>query len=209
MDLLALLILAIAISLDSFSVGATYGLRNVYIPPKSIIIISLCTFGMLLVAMTIGQGFEYFISQQMSKKIGGFILIGIGLWVLIQFFRKTDNNPKTTSNTIIKLEIKSLGIIIKILKKPMEADIDRSGTISGIEAFLLGFALSLDAFGAGLGAALIDLSPIIFAILVTSCSSLFLITGIKFGQIFQNVEWIHKLAFLPGIVLIFLGIFKI
>ncbi|MDI5788515.1 hypothetical protein PO124_09275 [Bacillus licheniformis] len=49
--------------------------------------------------------------------------------------------------------MKSLGIVIHILRKPTSADIDKSGIITGIEAFLLGFALSIDAFGAGIGAA--------------------------------------------------------
>ena len=42
----------------------------------------------------------------------------------------------------------------------MSADIDKSGVINGIEAVLLGFALSIDAFGAGIGAAILGFSPI-------------------------------------------------
>ena len=52
-------------------------------------------------------------------------------------------------------EIRSLGVVIHILKKPTRADFDRSGIITGLEALFLGVALSLDAFGAGIGAAML------------------------------------------------------
>ena len=49
---------------------------------------------------------------------------------------------------IFNFEIKSLGVVINILQKPTEVDFDNSGTINGVEALVLGIALSLDAFGA-------------------------------------------------------------
>src|SRR5690606_3705432 len=109
---------------------------------------------------------------------------------------------------LVKVEIKSLGLVINILKKPMVADLDKSGTITGFEAFLLGFALSLDAFGAGIGAALLGFSPWVMAMLVAIMSSLFVYTGIKSGSVFSKKSWVQKFSFLPGILLILIGIWK-
>ncbi|HWL23228.1 MAG TPA: sporulation membrane protein YtaF [Ureibacillus sp.] len=211
-DLVTLLLLGLAVSLDSFTVGLTYGMRKITIPFKSMLIIFLCTFLLLLLAMGFGSFLELFISYEAGETLGGIILIGIGIWVLFQFF--TSQLQQTSYEIqkdikIIEFEIKSLSIVIKILKKPLEADFDKSGNISGKEAFFLGLALSLDSFGAGVGAALIDLPPILFSVVISIASALFIIAGINIGKLFRNVRWMRNLTFLPGIVLILIGIIKI
>ncbi|BDH61772.1 sporulation membrane protein YtaF [Lysinibacillus sp. PLM2] len=209
-DLLSLLLLGIAVSLDSFTVGLTYGMRKVTIPFKSFFIIFTCTFLVLLAAMGIGSIIELFISYEAAETVGGIILIAIGIWVIYQFITSQDTSEKGKGTIkIIDLEIKRLGLIIKILKKPTEADFDRSGRIGTLEALFLGLALSLDSFGAGIGAALIDLPPILFSIVVTVSSVIFVIAGINIGLIFKNMTWVKKLTFLPGLALILIGIFKI
>ncbi|UII55143.1 sporulation membrane protein YtaF [Cytobacillus spongiae] len=206
---LSLLLLALAVSLDSFSVGLTYGLRKMKIPFKSIAVIACCSALTLMVAMLIGNFIEKFISTELAESLGGVILILIGAWVLYQFFRPEKTKEILPHEKIIvNFEIKSLGIVINILKKPMSADFDQSGTITGIEAVMLGLALSLDAFGAGIGAAMLGLSPIYLAFTVALMSSLFVFIGIKVGAIFSKNSWIQKISFLPGILLIFIGVWK-
>ncbi len=73
---------------------------------------------------------------------------------------------------------------------------------------MLGFALSLDAFGAGIGAAMLGFSPIYLAIAVAVMSSLFVLLGIKSGTYFHRFEWVQKFTFIPGILLIIIGIWK-
>jgi putative sporulation protein YtaF len=210
-QLLSLLMLAFAVSLDSYGVGFTYGVRKMRLPFKSMIIIACCSAVTLLIAMGIGGIILQFLSPIVAEKIGGLILIGIGAWVLYQVFRpeKANDKPNSQQETIINFEIRSLGIVIKILRKPTAADIDKSGTITGIEAVLLGVALSLDAFAAGIGAVLIGYSPYIMAISVACMSSLFVSFGMKCGYWFSNYRWVEKLSFLPGLLLIILGIWKI
>lgn len=207
-DLLSLLLLGVAVSLDSFTVGLTYGMRKVTIPFKSLIIISSCTFLVLLLAMGIGTIIEQFISYEAAERLGGIILIGLGIWVLYQFFTSQTKTEDPSDYKVIKFEIKSFSIIIKILKKPMEADFNRSGNINSLEALFLGLALSLDSFVAGVGAALIDLPPILFSIVITISCTIFVIAGINIGKILTNVKWVKNLTLLPGIVLILIGIFK-
>ena len=205
-DIVALVLLAFAVSLDSFTVGFTYGMRKVKIPPRSFFIILLCTFLILMLAMGIGSIIELFISYEAAEKLGGAILIGIGMWVIYQFF--TSQNQSSEMEKVIELKIRPFSIIIKILKKPMEADFDKSGSISSIEALFLGIALSLDAFGAGIGAALIDLPPILFPFVITISSMCFVLVGIYMGKIMNNSRWMRSLSFLPGLALIALGLFK-
>ncbi|WP_335872249.1 sporulation membrane protein YtaF [Bacillus sp. 2205SS5-2] len=202
----SLLLLAFAVSLDSFSTGLTYGLRKMGMPLKSILIISFCSAGSLLAAMSLGQMLQDVLSIEWAGRIGGFILILLGIWVIYQFFqpeKKVDQD-----DTILNVEIKSLGVVIQILRRPLSADIDRSGTITGIEALLLGVALSLDAFGAGIGAALLGFSPFFLAICVVFMSVTFLSSGLKLGKLFSHLQWIQRMSFLPGLILIFIGLLR-
>ncbi|MGG1677663.1 sporulation membrane protein YtaF [Neobacillus sp. NRS-1170] len=209
-QLFSLLILAFALSLDSFSVGFTYGLRKMVMPLKSIIIIATCSAVSLLIAISIGHGLERVLSPRITASLGGFILIALGAGVLYQFFRpEKEKEILKHEKTIVNFEIRSLGIAINILKKPMSADFDQSGTITGIEALMLGLALSLDSFGAGIGAAMLGFSPLILSFTVAIMSSLFVLLGIKSGTFFHKFEWIQKFTFIPGILLIIIGIWKL
>jgi putative sporulation protein YtaF len=204
----ALMMLAFALSLDSCSVGMTYGLRKVRISLKSIIVISICSAAVMFVSMGIGQFVQTIFSAEVAKRIGGLVLIGIGAWVLYQFFAEDKKEEKLDEKTLWNLEIQSLGIVIQILRKPIVADFDNSGTISGIEAVMLGLALSLDSFGAGIGASLLGYPPLIMAALVAIMSFVFLSLGLKMGQWFSTLQWMQKLTFLPGVLLIIMGIWK-
>ncbi|TYR82806.1 sporulation membrane protein YtaF [Priestia megaterium] len=207
---LSLLLLAFAVSLDSFSVGLTYGLRKVKIPLKSIFIISCCSAFSLMLSMLFGKILTHLLSPLIVDKIGGGIFVLLGMWILYQFFRPSETPPPNLEEKIIfKIEIKSIGLVINILRKPTVADFDNSGSITGIEAFVLGIALSLDAFGAGIGAALLGYSPLLLAGIVAVMSSFFLYMGIQFGKLFSKLSWIKMFSFIPGVLLIVLGIFRL
>ena len=207
-ETISLLLLAFAVSLDSFSTGLTYGLRKVKIPTKSISIISICSASSLLLAMLLGQTIGSIITPDWAGRIGGIILVVIGAAVLYQFFRPEKEAVVPQEKTLINFEIKSIGLVIQILRRPLTADFDKSGTITGIEAFMLGIALSLDAFGAGIGAALLHFSPVLLTFAIFVMSFLFLFSGLKMGEFFSHLRWIHRVSFLPGVLLILIGILR-
>jgi putative sporulation protein YtaF len=208
--LFSILTLTIAVSLDSFGVGLTYGIRKLKIPLKSLIIISSCSALLLYFAMKFGELLFNLIPIQYGEKIGGYILIGIGMLALYQVFKpEKKESPIANETMVIRFEIKSLGIVIQILKRPMVADFDKSGIITGIEAIMLGIALSLDAIGAGIGAALLGFPAILTALSVAVMSSTFLVIGLLLGNRFSKSDILKKLTYFPGMLLIILGIFKI
>jgi putative Mn2+ efflux pump MntP len=110
---------------------------------------------------------------------------------------------------MLRIEIKRLGLVIQILKTPSVADWDHSGNISMSEATLLGIALSLDAFGAGIGAALIGFAPLATAATIAAASGSFIGAGLTVGYRFANLSWIRRLSILPGCILILMGIIKL
>ncbi|WP_165997055.1 sporulation membrane protein YtaF [Bacillus sp. Cs-700] len=205
----SLFFLAFAVSVDGFGVGLTYGLRRMKIPFKSILIISICSAISMLIAMGFGSLLQLWISDIVAQRIGGGILIALGGWVLYQMIRNNKEVEKTVSERILlHYEIRSIGVVISILRKPTTADFDDSGTITGIEAIMLGAALSLDAFGAGIGASMVGFPPIETSLLIACMSSLFLLLGLKFGNLTSNLKWMDKLSLLPGCLLIILGFLR-
>lgn len=231
----ALLLLAFAVSLDGFGVGVTYGLRQIRIPILSILIIACCSGIIILLSMLFGQWMGEYISPHLAEVVGALILIGIGLFSLINFMRgrgqeqvegaqaaedgrKAPNSGQMPTAeqgalaagvTVLRLELRKLGLVIEILRSPQAADVDRSGIISSSEAVLLGCALSFDAFGAGLGAALLGYPPLATALLIAIASGLFLYCGIRVGFRFSYSHRVRALSFLPGVVLIIMGCFKL
>ncbi|WP_100405079.1 sporulation membrane protein YtaF [Bacillus solitudinis] len=210
LEILSLLALALAVSLDSFGVGLTYGLRKMILPLKSLIFIAGCSAASIIIAMAFGRVIQSLLSVRVAESLGGVILILIGAWALYQVCRPAKNSQKTKEDKVIlSFEIKMFGVVIRILRKPMVADLDDSGTITGREAFLLGIALSLDAFGAGIGAVLIGYSPTWLAFCVALMSALFVTLGMKSGYRFSDSKVIKKFSFIPGLLLILLGVMSL
>jgi putative sporulation protein YtaF len=206
---LQLLFLAFAVSLDGFSVGLTFGIRKMRIPFKSIAVIACCSALSLGIAMMIGEFIGQFISAAAAEKTGGIILIFLGCWVLYQYFKPEKQlDDQFAEKMIFNYEIKSLGVVINILQKPLTADFDKSGTINGVEALVLGFALSLDAFGAGIGSAMLGISPLVLSVCIAVMSSLFIFVGLQSGKIFSSSKIVQRFSFLPGVILMFIGIMK-
>ncbi|WP_026693687.1 sporulation membrane protein YtaF [Peribacillus kribbensis] len=207
---LALLWLAFAVSLDSFNVGFTYGLRKIKIPFLSIAIIAGCSAISLYAAMLFGNVFGRIFSPAAAGKLGGAILVCLGIWVVYQAVKKENSlEGHAEEKMLIKFEIKSIGLMIQVLKKPLSADFDRSGSITGVEALILGFALSLDAFGAGIGASILGYSPHILALAVIVMSSCLIWLGSRLGKVLSVKRWVHQLKVMPGIILAIIGICKL
>ncbi|WP_249902197.1 manganese efflux pump [Paenibacillus sp. PK3_47] len=110
---------------------------------------------------------------------------------------------------VFSLELRHLGVVIQILRTPSSADMDASGSISSMEAMLLGIALSLDAFGAGLGAALLGFSPVSTSLMIALFSGTFLLLGMKTGLKLSGNYWMKHAGLLPALLLIAMGIMKL
>ncbi|WP_165350852.1 sporulation membrane protein YtaF [Ectobacillus funiculus] len=220
LSLLVLIIfLGFVLSIDSFGVGFTYGVRKILIPTRSLFTIMIITGAVLFISMSIGHGISRFISPHFAQMLGGLLLIVLGFWTLYNFYKTNNEDINETIAASLSqitrkqpakktIQLKNLRIIIEILETPMKADVDQSGWISIREAAMLGTALSLDAFGAGIGAAFlgypISLTPIIIAIM----SGTFVYLGVLAGAKFANLKWVHQLRFLPSCLLIIIGIYK-
>ncbi|KGE16311.1 sporulation membrane protein YtaF [Paenibacillus wynnii] len=219
--LFSLLLLAFALSLDGFGVGITYGLRKMKIPLLSILIISLCSGVVICVSMQVGVLLARVVSPNAASVIGAVILVLMGCWSLVQMLMQKEEDQgvirtkpldlieKIDKPEVFSLELRHLGIVIQILRTPSSADMDDSGSISSVEAMILGIALSLDAFGAGLGAALLGFQPVWTSLVIAMFSGIFLVMGMKTGFRFSGSYWMKRAAVLPALMLILMGIMKL
>jgi putative sporulation protein YtaF len=128
MELIPVLILALAISLDGFVAGITYGLKGIKIRPLAILIISIASGIMILLSMLCGTWLTNLFSPMWATKIGGLLLVLIGCWLLYQsvqeILAESSKQQNDLPRELFSFKIASLGLIINILQEPEQADLD-------------------------------------------------------------------------------------
>lgn len=216
----SLLTIAIAVSLDSFGVGVSYGVRRIQVPLTSLAIITACTSLTLVLAVFSGEAIAAALSPELTQNLGGVLLVGIGVVAVLTQFKSQVADPAQSRSSEYRIHRnadKSHGvargdlfkILPAILNRPDTADFDRSKSISANEAFFLGLAVSLDSFVAGVGIRLMGYSPwvIIFALAATSSS--FIYAGIRTGILIAGRQWFKQMPYFPGTLLIVIGLSQV
>lgn len=213
MELLSYILFALALNLDSFGAGMAYGARQIRVPLLSLLIISLVSVAAIVISMLCGQIFLSFIPTGLAHRLGGILLMIIGLWVLYQTRRSgqaaaIDSQEKNSDHKMIKIHIRPLGLIIQIMREPARADLDSSGAISSGEALVLGVALAMDALGAGFAVSMLGLSIVLTSLVVGLGHFFLTYLGLQAGRSLTNCGIGRCLTILPGFILITLGMFK-
>lgn len=215
-------ILAMAISIDGFAVGVTYGIRKIKIGFLPLLLVGSISAMSIYLTNILGSTLADKIGLDLAKKLGSLILVGIGIWVVYSAYINCNSSKEDYNNDrekeshrhedilagkklLLSFKIKSMGLIINILKEPVTADFDKSGTINYAEAFFLGFALALDALGAGLGAGLTGYTGLWIPIIIGTITVLFVGGGVLLGHKVGNFLPEH-FEVIPGFIIICLGI---
>ena len=198
-----LLLLVIAVSLDGLGVGVSYGVKKTRIPLTAIIIIMLCSGFTVLIAMTVGDTLKLLLPPALSERIGGVILIGLGIFTFLNIIKSKETSLVETEKQNVLTDMK------KVLRSPLHADLDNSGNISKPEAAMLGIALALDAFGAGIAASFLHYSATLTAVLVALMSGAFLFAGMKLGLFLSKYKMVNFFSYFPPLLLIGLGLLNI
>jgi putative sporulation protein YtaF len=185
----SIVLLSVTLSIDALFAGFSYGLSGTRIPWLSKFII--CAFSVIYaaVALLLGSALAGFLPPLAGKVIGAAVLAALGLSMILKSRLKPKGKlaPDTDGGaprTLCKIIIKSFGITIEILKNnPAAGDIDNSGIIDIKEALILGFALSVDSLGAGIGSALSGLCSLYIPPVVGLCQLAFLSAGLFAGAV--------------------------
>ena len=211
MEILAIILFSLAVSADGFGVGLAYGMRNIRISLTPLLVICITSTAAIAVSMYFGFLVASLFTPEIASMLGGFILIAVGAWILFgawSRWRKIKNPyiKEKKDPYLMRFRIPGFGIVIQILKEPEEADFDKSGNINYKEAMFLGFALAMDAFGAGFGAAVAGYHVLLVPIFVGVFKFILTSAGLWLGQrsFMSSLGVVGSL--LPGIILIMLGI---
>jgi len=213
LELLSYIFFALALNLDSFGAGVAYGARQIKVPPLSLVIISLISVTAIVISMLGGQALLKFIPVSLSHRLGGFLLLLIGFWVLMETHRSgkqaggKDGRGKSNGR-VFEIHIRPLGLVVQVLREPTRADLDSSGVISPKEALILGSALAMDALGAGFAVSMLGFSIATTAVVVGLGHFLLTYLGLLAGRTITSRVG-RQLTALPGCILILLGLLKI
>jgi putative sporulation protein YtaF len=114
---------------------------------------------------------------------------------------------KPVLEPIFRFQLSLFGFVIQVLKTPAIADVDGSGGISLRESLLLGSALAMDAFASGIGAAMAGMTLSVIGLVALTQIMMLRLGQQMAGKIPEN--WITKAEYLPGVVLILVGLGKL
>ena len=211
MNLFYILCLGLAVSIDGFVAGIAYGLKNICIPITSIsivcIITILCTTAGMATASLVGA----FINTQLALLFGALLLILIGLFSLVrELLSKDVLSNIITGGTLPGQLTFSIGrLVINIMSNPELADVDHSQGINPLEALFLGLALGVDNMIATFAATLMEPLPF-YTPLIMGIIQILVISAGSYISVYFISERIKKsFPYLPGTILILLGIIRL
>jgi len=217
-----MILLILSISMDSFGIGIAYGLKRIKMPFLSNLLIALLTGACTFFAMKTGICFITLLPLLWANYISSAALIAVGFWTMLQSWAKPVENVNTIKEKTIKtknnenenfkifftLRIKSLGLLVQILKEPSSVDQDCSGTIDLKEACLLGAALSLNNMAGGVAGGMAGLKPELTALFSALTSIVFFLSGNLLGRNYISRWTGEKAAYIAGLMLIIIGIIE-
>lgn len=211
MSLFYVLLLGFAVSMDGFVAGMAYGLKNIKMPFRSVLIVGVVTTIGTALAMFCAYVLGQFINAHIAILTGAALLIILGIWSLFQQYLTKDIPSYEVDGEFTARSLTfSMGqLVISIMAKPETADVDRQGSINSLEAVFLGVAVALDAMVATFGAALMGLLPIYTPVAVGIIHMICIAGGCYSSTRFVSERLKKRFPYLPGAILIVLGLLRL
>ncbi|ESU73600.1 sporulation protein YtaF [Geobacillus thermopakistaniensis] len=205
----SMILLAFSVSMDSLSVGMTYGMGGVRFSFFSLALIASMSGAVVFASMNIGRLLALFLPLQVERGLASVILMALGGWAIYNVYKPKGDGSDSSMECDGTGEANRFSGAVQVLKRPELGDLDRSGTISQKEALLIGIALSMDSFGAGISSSLLHFPPLSFSLLVGVFTLMFIRVGLSLGYMVSKTGIMKKATMLPGVVLIVLGLIKL
>ena len=195
-------LLAAALSVDALGIGITYGLRNIKVPLKSKLVISLVSALIAGAAILIGKYTLALLNANIANDIGVLLLVLMGIWIIAQGFK---------DDKIISESSKPIEITINIIRSPVYCDFDSNRRLCATEAVYMGIALSIDSIGAGIGSSLAGAATPFTPLLIGLFQMIFLWIGEMLGVKLQSASKIKSNIWniISGTLLIIIALFRL
>jgi len=211
MNLFYVLLLGFAVSIDGFVAGIAYGLKNICMPMTSLLIVGITTILCTSAAMATAYILGTFINTHLAILLGALVLIMIGLFSLFQEYLTKDAIDYSTNGGGVSPKLTfSIGrLVVNIMADPEKADVDQSQLINPLEALFLGVALGVDNMVATFAAALMEPLPIYTPLIMGFLQIMVITAGTYTSRRFISDKLKQSFPYLPGIILIILGLVRL
>ena len=186
---LSFFFLLLSLSMDTFLAAVSFGIANIKVPIYSIITLSFINTLFLVVACFLGEYIKLWIPISMIRILSSFPFFILGYLKI-----KTSKSLFQDNN------------LISIYQRPQTADRDYNKKLSFSEMVFLAISLSIDNLTVGIGIT-IEENAYFYLFLLNFLLTLgaFLLGTILFSKFSYNS---NKLSFISGIILIFVGIYR-
>ena len=202
--MLNLILLMIALSIDTFIASFSYGSSNIRIPKYSSICISIICSAMICGSLYFGNVLSPLLPKTNLKEISAFLLLIVGIIKLLE-----DRIKKwlKTGKKELSVSCFNLHLIIEIYKDFNNADQDYSKSLSVKEAMSLSIALSLDGVVGGITSGFVTVNLWMALILSFMINYLAILIGEKLGKKL-NAKIKTDISWLAGILFIIIALFR-
>jgi putative sporulation protein YtaF len=205
MGFFSLVLVAIAVSIDGFWGGFSFGLRKTKITSLSLVIISTWSIIFTMISMIIGQSIQHYVPLEFGKYLGCILLLLLGVFTLKEGLEQKEKTS-SVSKEPFSFSFKDL---LKILNNPILADIDHENDIKPLEGCLFGIAVALDASIAAFTLSFYGFNPYLTPFLFGITH--FILIGM--GNVIATNKFINstmeRVSILPGIILITIGLLRL
>ncbi len=200
-----MLILAAALSIDAFAIGASCAFRGIKNPPVSKLVICTVSVAVTAAAAFIGGIIGKLMPEFVGRFIGSVLLISLGIYIAVGAIKEGGSKRKEEISENSPFEAAA-----KILRNPTSCDMDSSSTVDIREALYIGAALSADSFSAGIGAG-IGGAVLAVPILCGLFQLILLCMGELLGKYLKNICSIRQMWFslLSALMLTAIGVVKL
>ena len=206
-DILNILLLVIALSIDAFVAGFAYGVDKIRIPFLSMSVIGSFSAISLWISLLAGRGLLVGLSPGFARFISITLLFVVGLAKLFDGTIKCIIRRKEPMEKHLDFHMFDFCFLLTVYADPNKADKDKGGILSAKEACSLGIALSIDSMAAGIGAG-IAAAPILFPVILAFIMGA---SAIGLGVFLGNrvaARYSLDFSWIGGVFLIFLSVLK-
>lgn len=153
-----IVLLVVALSVDVFLASMVCGTEHIEIPRKTALCISIICSGVLFLSLAAGNLLNGILRKETAAILGFVGLLAVGIYKLAEYGIKAYMKKHKSFCKHVKITFSQVQFILSIYNNPIEADKDRSATMSAAEGVFLALAMSLDGFFGGLGASFLGMN---------------------------------------------------
>lgn len=203
------LLLSLSISMDSIGVGLSYGVRKIKLGAVALAIILAISVGVIVLSWLLGTAISSVVSSLATRVFSCALLVVIGSVYLVNALLDRAFMDAEGEVVLGNFRIKSLRLIVNIIREPSSGDMDNSGTIDCREAAYIGTALAADALSIGFAAASFGIGLLPLAVCTAVMNFCFLKLGELLGTKTSRRFSENTLKIASGVIIIALGVLKL